>query len=171
MSTITKDYARQQRTMHQNERYGRASLKWAPMVVDLIRARDPLTILDYGCGKGALRKGIADALDGRVMVEYDPGVKEFSELPGGSFDMVCCIDVLEHVEPECIEDVLDALRDKVGGFGFFTIHTGAAGKELPDGRNAHLIQQPFSWWQDQLSPRFKIPCYGTVHETIWVVCV
>ena len=40
--------------------------------------------------------------------------------------------------------------------GFFTIHTGPAGKVLADGRNAHLIQQPSSWWLPKLCERFEI---------------
>jgi hypothetical protein len=36
-------------------------------------------------------------------------------------------------------------------FGFFSIHMGPAGKILSDGRNAHLIQKPRSWWLSKLS--------------------
>jgi len=33
---------------------------------------------------------------------------------------------------------------------------GPAGKVLSDGRNAHLIQKPLSWWLPKLCERFEI---------------
>lgn len=168
---ITTDYAREQRRLHKNERYGRASLKWAPMVSTQILAHDPRTILDYGAGKGNLAIGLGPTiLDGRMLVEYDPGVKRIATLPAGEFDMVCCIDVLEHIEPECLDSVLDALRDKTGGIAFLTIHTGPAGKFLSDGRNAHLIQKPITWWRKRLEKRFTVTGTGSVNRTHWLTC-
>jgi hypothetical protein len=52
--------------------------------------------------------------------------------------------------------VLDDLKRVTDKYGFFTIHTGPAVKTLPDGRNAHLIQQPFDWWQPKIKERFEI---------------
>jgi hypothetical protein len=40
--------------------------------------------------------------------------------------------------------------------GFFTIATGPARKTLVDGRNAHLIQKPTSWWLPKLVEFFEI---------------
>jgi len=70
--------------------------------------------------------------------------------------MVACIDVLEHIEPDCLTDVLDDLQRLVLKYGLFTVHTKPAVKILPDGRNAHLIQEPMTWWQDKFDKRFKI---------------
>jgi hypothetical protein len=39
---------------------------------------------------------------------------------------------------------------------FITIHTGPAMKHLPDGRNAHLTQEPIEWWLPKLTDRFDI---------------
>jgi len=41
-------------------------------------------------------------------------------------------------------------------YGFFSIHTGPAGKTLSDGRNAHLIQEPTSWWLPKLCEFFDV---------------
>jgi hypothetical protein len=40
--------------------------------------------------------------------------------------------------------------------GFFTIATKPARKFLNDGRNAHLIQKPSSWWLPLMCSRFEI---------------
>lgn len=147
---ISEAYANEQRKMHKNERYGAASKKVAPLIARFIEARKPESILDYGAGKQAL----AEAL-GIEVAAYDPGVQAISQLPDGKFDLVCCIDVLEHVEPDCLADVLTAMSEKTGKTAFITIHTGPAGKKLSDGRNAHLIQKPIRWWTKRLKGVFK----------------
>ncbi|HKV00429.1 MAG TPA: hypothetical protein VJR58_34330 [Vineibacter sp.] len=58
--------------------------------------------------------------------------------------------MLEHVEPECLDDVLAELRRVTQEVGLFVVHLTAARKTLPDGRNAHLIQQPADWWSDRI---------------------
>ena len=85
---------------------------------------------------------------------YDPAFPEYGLAQPA--DLVCCIDVLEHIEPELIKNVISHLSSLVLQFGFFTIHTGAAKKTLPDGRNAHLIQKPSSWWLSLLIQYFEI---------------
>ena len=70
--------------------------------------------------------------------------------------MVTCIDVLEHIEPEYLEDVLDHLEELTEVVLFASIHTGPAGKTLDDGRNAHLIQKPMEFWLPKIWERFAI---------------
>ena len=85
---------------------------------------------------------------------YDPVFPEYGD--PREADLVCCIDVLEHVEPNYLKAVLKDLSRITIKAGLFTIHTGPAGKNLPDGRNAHLIQKPSSWWLPQLCEHFEI---------------
>jgi hypothetical protein len=70
-------------------------------------------------------------------------------------DIVCCIDVIEHIEMEYLDAVLLDLKEITREVGFFSVHTGPAVKSLPDGRNAHLIQQPSSWWFPNLCQAFR----------------
>lgn len=70
--------------------------------------------------------------------------------------MVCCIDVLEHIEPEYLETVLDELCRLTEGIAFLSIDTGPAVKTLSDGRNAHLIQQPMNWWLPKIWDRWEL---------------
>ncbi len=71
-------------------------------------------------------------------------------------DLVCCIDVLEHIEPEFIDNVIKELSLITTNLGFYTIHMGPAGKVLADGRNAHLIQKPTSYWLEKFIEYFEI---------------
>jgi hypothetical protein len=64
--------------------------------------------------------------------------------------------VLEHIEPELLDNVLDDLQRVVEYFGFFTVHTGPAVKVLSDGRNAHLTQEDYTWWMPKFWARFQV---------------
>lgn len=166
---ISDKYLKEQRRMHENGRYGAASKKFAHHVIELVKERRPKSILDYGAGKGALGELLDGMLDGVDFKQYDPGIPSIDSLPEGRFDLVCCIDVLEHIEPECIDAVLRSIRDKTAGIAFLTIHTGPAGKVLSDGRNAHLIQKPLGWWRKKLSG-FQIERDWMQDNTALVVC-
>ena len=112
-------------------------------------------LLDYGCGHNlSLQKNLRPQKEFSYQA-YDPGVPEFAEEPDTS-QMVVCIDVLEHIEPECLEEVLDHLEMLTEQVLFATVHTGPAGKVLPDGRNAHLIQKPSEWWLPKFMERFQL---------------
>ncbi len=112
-------------------------------------------LLDYGCGHNqSLKKNLKPKKAFKYQA-YDPGVPEYSEEPVPA-EMVVCIDVLEHIEPECLEEVLDHLESLTEKVLFCTIHTGPAGKVLPDGRNAHLIQKPYDWWLPNFTERFQL---------------
>ena len=163
---ISAEYQEEQRKLHENPEYGVASVHYAPLVTDLINRLGITLMLDYGCGKARLAKHIQP--DHNVEVHlYDPGMEEYDEKPD-SAPFVTCIDVLEHIEPEYIEDVLDDLQRVTERFGFFTVHTGPAVKTLSDGRNAHLIQEPAHWWLDKFMRRFELLQFNTVANGFYV---
>ena len=155
MKTITEEYRRLQQELHKNPNYGVASLTFAPLVAKVIRETGAASVSDYGAGKKNLVKGLADA--GVVLPAYhayDPAFPEYG--PPMPADLVCCIDVLEHIEPELVDNVIAELASITTRLGFFTIHMGPAAKVLADGRNAHLIQKPSSWWLEKLIRHFDI---------------
>ena len=151
---ISKQYREEQTNLHKtNPNYGVASIGFAPMVGQFIQGLKLTSVLDYGAGKGNLAQNLKIPAQ---ITEYDPAIPGKSVLPEGKFDLVCCIDVLEHIEPECLFDVLDSLTSFIGKYAFITVHTGPAKKVLSDGRNAHLIQEKARWWMPQLCERMDI---------------
>jgi FkbM family methyltransferase len=112
---------------------------------------EAIQILDYGCGKQTL----AAALPDRQVRGYDPAIPALSA-PAAPADLVVCTDVLEHVEPSCIEDVLDDLCRVTGKAALITVATRPAVKTLADGRNAHLTVKPFTWWKEHFLARFDL---------------
>jgi len=168
---ISVDYLEQQKTLHQNPNYGVASLSFAPIVADLIRQIDAKSISDYGAGKKNLLVGLnKNGISGIDYYPYDPVFPEYG--PPKTADLVCCIDVLEHIEPNLIDNVISDLAEITVNIGFFSIHMGPAGKFLTDGRNAHLIQKPTSWWLPKISKHFDVlhlQSHQMMGNGIWLV--
>lgn len=153
--TISEDYLRLQTELHRNPNYGVASLSFAPIVANVIKELRARTVADYGAGKQNLLVGLKKAgVNLEAYYPYDPVFPDYG--PPKSADLVCCIDVLEHIEPAKLDNVLEELARITTRFGFYSIHMGPAAKVLADGRNAHLIQQPASWWLPRLSQHFEI---------------
>ena len=153
---ITEDYRRMQQELHKNRAYGQASELLAPFVAEVVRRDRVEELLDYGAGKGRLGEELEWLVPWPLRIKcYDPAVPEWSATPEPSA-FVACIDVLEHIEPQLLPNVLDDLRRVTAGTGLFTVATGPALKILSDGRNAHLIQQPASWWLPHFLTRFEL---------------
>lgn len=105
-------------------------------------------ILDYGCGKGTLGAALGFAIQ-----EYDPAVAGKDTAPAPA-DIVVCTDVLEHIEPDRLEAVLDDLQRLTRRVLYVHVATVPAHKTLSDGRNAHLIVEPWSWWRERMNKRW-----------------
>lgn len=154
---ITDAYRAEQEALHAKGNYGTASLAFGAIVTDIVDKSGAVTLLDYGCGS---MRNLAKVLEPDHDLQYqgyDPAV------PGAEkkepADLVTCIDVLEHIEPELLDNVLDDLQSLSPGLAFMTVHTGPAQKILSDGRNAHLIQQPADWWLPKFMQRWELQMF------------
>jgi 2-polyprenyl-3-methyl-5-hydroxy-6-metoxy-1,4-benzoquinol methylase/uncharacterized Rossmann fold enzyme len=153
-SLISDEYRALNAQLHKdNLAYGMGGAKHAPTVLKILENPKLRSVLDYGCGKGALGKALAEK--GIPIWEYDPAIPGKDESPRPA-DVVVCTDMLEHVEEDRIAFVLDDLRRCVKQVGFFVVHTGASSKTLSDGRNAHILQRPREWWDEQLRTYFTV---------------
>lgn len=151
----------------QTEFYGKASeyikkgtLKYEltiPKAIAEAQRIQPIEfILDHGCGQGGLLAALKlEKLKGEVH-GYDPAIEQFQCIQRDSYDLVTSIDVLEHVGREHITNVLEEIKKLTKGFFFFCIDLMPANKQLPDGRNAHVLLAPPDWWTQQIKVHFKI---------------
>lgn len=151
MSLISEAYREQLAKLHRDRPdFGTSSTMYADFVLSLIERFKPKNFLDYGCGKQALKPFIPIPY-----IPYDPAITAVSSSPPPC-EFVMTSDVLEHLEPECLDAVMDDLQRVTKRIGFHVVHTGAALHHLPDGRNAHIIQQPPEWWLPKFIERFDI---------------
>lgn len=165
---ISEDYRRMQAELHKNPNYGVASVTYAPLVAQVLDQVGADELLDYGAGKGRLGETLRANMGRPLKIHhYDPAIPQWSA-PAAPCGFVACIDVLEHIEPDLLDNVLDDLQRVTAGVGVFTVHTGQAAKVLLDGRNAHLIQQPPSWWLPKFMARFELVTFNRLQGGFWV---
>jgi hypothetical protein len=149
MQLITDEYKNQ---ISQMEDWGGNGWKWANTTIKLIFKYKIKTALDYGCGQGSLKKKVLERLGQRKFKynEYDPADSKKGKLPIPA-ELVTCTDVLEHIEPEYINEVIMNLLSLTQKVGFIVICTRSTVRTLPDGRCAHLIIQEADWWVKKIS--------------------
>lgn len=152
---ISPEYAALNKQLHE-ERFDYGSrADGLAVIIGLARTNGLKTILDFGCGKGALKLTMQTAAPDLAVLEFDPAVPGKDKLPDKPADLVVALDVMEHIEPEYLENVLSTMRDMRPKAVLLSIALQPANKTLPDGRNAHLIVESADWWRARLAPYFK----------------
>lgn len=168
MPTISDDYLIQQQKLHADSKgYGSASLGYAPLIADIMEMTGFRSICDYGAGKQRLKIALQPIIKKFDYFPFDPAFPEYGDARPA--ELVVCLDVLEHIEPEYLDEVIGQLKRLTTHVALFSIHTGAAHKTLADGRNAHLIQRPSSWWLEKLLPHFDIIQLTPVKRGFWII--
>ncbi len=127
------------------------------MLASRVNAR---SLLDYGCGKNS---PVCLPIVGMLHTLYDPGVPEYSDLPKPA-DIVACLDVLEHCEPETVDVVIEHIMHLANKAVYLTISCQDSGesKLLPDGTKWHTFVKQHEWWEERL-PEFE--CVSTDRKT------
>ena len=84
---------------------------------------------------------------------YDPAVPGYDEKPEGTFDIVICTDVMEHIEEQDVPAVLDNIFGYADKGVYLAICLREAKRLLPDGRNRHVTVKPQEWWLEKIGSR------------------
>jgi len=157
---ISPEYLALNAELHKRKaKYGGKGHDWLARVVQYVTAAKAKTYLDYGCGKGTLADAMQENFaltflpNKEAIFRYDP-VTAPDEPP--ACDFVTCCDVLEHIEPKYLDNVLEDLAAKIKVQGLLVISQRLANKTLADGRNAHLIVKPTPWWMERLGKYFDV---------------
>jgi len=134
---------------------GRTTVRNKDKIKAVIEKVNPFNILDYGCGKGwqYTRDEVHKEWGVPIPTCYDPYIKEFEKLPGVSakwFDLVLCVDVMEHILPEEVDDVLHEVMF-LGNFVYFHIDTKPALKTFSCGTNFHVSLHSKEEWIEKIS--------------------
>ncbi len=161
---ISEEYRKLNAEMHDKKPlYGTTGGGYSQQIMALAMSLQTQDVLDYGCGKSTLANNLPFAIK-----QYDPAIPKYATLPEPA-DVVVCTDVLEHIEPEFLGEVLDHLKVLTKRKGFFLISTVAAEKHLSDGRNAHLIIEDARWWLNALWDKFKIVGFQDLNDGLLAI--
>ena len=146
MKLISNKYRTELRNYHKQEETWGVGPKWNIIrICKFLYDNNIESVLDYGCGKGWYLPFILPI----NINNYDPAVFKWSIVPKTQ-DYLLCIDVLEHVEPELIDETLADLFNRASKYQYHLIACHPAKKKLNDGRNAHLIIETPEWWKQKL---------------------
>lgn len=142
---------------------------WAWQFIKLARPARGESIVDFGCGPGRAalmfeRFGLdvrllvdiaANCLDRDVAAELGARllVAPLWDLPPGTpaADWGFCVDVMEHIPPERVDDTLAAiLAASRRCFFHICLRADHFGPKLL-GEPLHLTVRPFAWWRSTLA--------------------
>jgi len=164
VSLISESYRQQNTKLHEGQKYGVSGHKRLHEVLSLAELLDTRDILDYGCGQRSL-----ETVLGFPIKNYDPCVPGLDSAPEPAI-LVICNEVLEHVEPDYLDNVLDDIQRVTLRANYLIIPTAPAKKSLPDGRNAHLIQEGVNWWMPKILARFKLRSFKLGGTKLHFIC-
>ncbi len=134
-------------------------------VEDVFAALKPAagdTLWDFGCGTGLCVKWfrergiLANGIDITPARLIDEAKNGFIESPLWGLDGIpratwgFCSDVMEHIPPEKVDDVLGGIFNKTQRGVYFTISTVSDNCGKLIGEQLHLTVQPFEWWEAKL---------------------
>jgi 2-polyprenyl-3-methyl-5-hydroxy-6-metoxy-1,4-benzoquinol methylase len=149
---VSKEYQAVIRREHEISKWGMIGVLYKDLIIKKCEELNVSNFLDYGCGQGLLSKALEPMIS---VTNYDPGIEQCSTLPV-PHDLIVCIDVLEHVEIECLHNVLQHIAELCKKQAIIKVETQIAKRILTDGRNAHLIVKDINWWAEQINLFFKI---------------
>jgi 2-polyprenyl-3-methyl-5-hydroxy-6-metoxy-1,4-benzoquinol methylase len=123
------------------------------------------TAVDLGCGRGFYLKKLLELGKSSIGVEFSESCckKYLSRLPHvcesvtsfcntkKEYDLAICIDVLEHIPEDQIDETLKSIKaiSKCAIFGI------ANHSDILDGIEVHLIQENKDWWVSKISEHYR----------------
>ena len=126
----------------------------------LILEHNCKTLLDYGCGKALgysdkceeiqLKKPVHEVWNIDSYTLYDPAYPKYNTLPTGTYDIVICTDVLEHIPEQDLDWVIERILNYSTKIVFLNICTAPALKHFKKGKfkgkNLHISVFENKWW-------------------------
>jgi len=165
-----------------NDAYdGKSTLIYAKLIKDIITKNEIKSMLVYGCGKGFYYENPSNSYGLKIsslrnyweidIDLYDPCYEKNSFLDKNKkFDLVICVDVLEHIPAVDINWVLEEIINKAKKYVFINVACHPAIALLPNGKNAHINLNTPNWWHEKIlnfkrnNKELKIICICTLKE-------
>lgn len=146
--TIGPDYKAHMQKEHHGSKWGSTGYRYSGKAIEAIIDSRPYlqTAFDYGCGKGTVAMRFARL----GWTEYDPGIPGKDTKPNGTFDLVTCTDVIEHIEEKYVKAAILEMANYTDKVLFLDIACYPTGKLFGEGpykgEDMHItIKAPEVW--------------------------
>ena len=156
----TNEYIEELKLLHNKKTFG-LNKNIPDVVKNLIEENDIKSFLDYGAGKGFTSNTIREIYPNIELHTFDPAT--FPNPLPEQVDLTYSSDVLEHIEPDLIDETLQDLCNRSTRYQYHLIACHPAKKALSDGRNAHLIIENPKWWKKKIE---ALSGWNIIHEEI-----
>ncbi len=146
---FSQEYLQQLKSLHGNPKKKKGfggKIKELGDFETYLKKWQPITMLDYGCGKGAILSHLQNKYPNIKIEGYDPAVNMFDKISRQNYECIFRTDAPEHTEPDHRHTVQKHINELSTKYLWLRIDTKPARKVLPDGRNAHLIIENIDWW-------------------------
>ena len=153
---ISEEYKKQITEYHNSRPWGGAVRGNSMMLNKYMMISGAKTILDYGAGRSDLLKEMNAQYPNRqyIINEYEPGRPELAGDPPAS-DAVVSFDVMEHIEPNKVDNVIKHIYEKCNMWTYHKICLRAATGAFPGTeQNLHLTIKDGPWWLEKFSKYF-----------------
>jgi hypothetical protein len=156
----TNEYLEELKLLHNKKTFG-LNKNIPNIVKNLIEENNIKSFLDYGAGKGFTSNTIREIYPNIELYTFDPAT--FPNPLPEQVDLTYSSDVLEHIEPDLIDETLQDLCNRSTRYQYHLIACHPAKKALSDGRNAHLIIENPKWWKKKIEALSR---WNIIHEEI-----
>lgn len=156
----SKEYLEELKLLHNKKTFG-LNANIPKIVHNIIKEKNIKSFLDFGAGKGHTSATISNTYPEIDLYTFDPATFPIP-LPE-QVEFTYSSDVLEHVEPNLIDETLQDLCNRSTRYQYHLIACHPAKKSLSDGRNAHLIIEKPKWWKRKIQ---AISDWKIIHEDI-----
>lgn len=157
------------RTMWMQPEYRRSSPgeERLPEILGALKSKPGAHVIDFGCGPGRAAGAMQDVGHRVTAVDFasnclDPDIRvPFVEaclwdLPASlTGDAGICCDVMEHIPPDKVDDVLASISRAVPACAF-TISSRVDRMGWLIGERLHLTIHPPEWWQTKLGEHWPV---------------
>ena len=154
---------------------GISTIPYAPIIKKIIDKYNLTSLLDYGCGKAEFYYNNFKLKNidypsfrefwGIDIDLYDPCYVKYNVLnQDKKYDIVLCIDVLEHIPEEDISAILSLLSSLSNKYIFLNVSCNEAVALMPNGENAHINVKDPKWWYEKILQIIKI------REDLKIIC-
>ena len=147
---ISENYKAQLAWMHDRKMFA-GRLNEYDDAFSIVTKHQPSSILDYGCAHGNLVNKLKEDFPDILVDGYDPAVEKYHQHPSHSYDLIFCLDVMEHLELEYLDQIIEGIDKLTNQYCYMVIACYPAVKKLPDGRNTHIIIENPDWWINKLN--------------------